>query len=78
MDHNHEQAYNLTMEQAQKSDDVVSGIIPLHHVPTSVLFDSEASHFFISSAIVTQHNIPYQNLNVKWKIRTRNGSTPSS
>ena len=47
-------AYTLTVDQADASGEVVTGIILVHSVPAYVLFDSSATHCFIHlSALVS-------------------------
>ena len=47
------QASNLTAEQAEASEEVVAGIISVHSIPVVSLFDSGASHCYISTPIAT-------------------------
>jgi hypothetical protein len=45
-------------EVAQENPRVVLGMFLVNSTPASVLFDSGASHSFITSPFVAQHNIP--------------------
>jgi hypothetical protein len=45
------------MEQAQNDSGVVLGMFPVNFVPATVLFDSGASHYFITDQFVTKHNL---------------------
>jgi hypothetical protein len=45
-------------EEAQQSQDVVLGMFRANSYPTTILFDSGASHSFISSKFVAKHNLP--------------------
>jgi hypothetical protein len=49
---------HVDAEPAQENPKVVIGMFLVNSVPTSVLFDSGASHSFITSQFVAQHNIP--------------------
>ncbi|PKA50315.1 hypothetical protein AXF42_Ash013404 [Apostasia shenzhenica] len=44
--------YALTCQEAQESPDVIVGMLVLNNLPVVVLFDSSASHFFISESII--------------------------
>jgi hypothetical protein len=46
------------MERAQNDSGVVLGTFPINSIPTTVLFDSGASHSFITNQFVAKHNIP--------------------
>jgi hypothetical protein len=48
----------VTTEEAQQAQDVVLGMFLASSHPTIVLFDSEASHSFISSTFVAKHHLP--------------------
>jgi hypothetical protein len=45
-------------EVAQENPRVVLGMSLVNSTPSSVLFDSGASHSFITSQFVAQHNMP--------------------
>jgi hypothetical protein len=49
---------HVNVEAAQENPKVVLGMFLVNSVPTSVLFDLEASHSFITSQFGAQHNIP--------------------
>jgi len=63
----------LTAEEAEASGEVVAGIILVHSVPVLSLFDSGASHYFISSRFTALHFIPLVCMGDQWKISTENG-----
>jgi hypothetical protein len=46
------------MEEAQQAQDVIFGMFLASSHPTTVLFDSGASHSFISSTFVAKHHLP--------------------
>jgi hypothetical protein len=47
----------LTTEEAQQAQDVVLGMFLASSYPAIVLFDSGASHSFISSSFVVKHQL---------------------
>jgi hypothetical protein len=49
---------HIDIEVAQENPRVVLGMFLVNSTPASVLFDSRASHSFITSQFVAQHNIP--------------------
>jgi len=49
---------HVTTEDAQQAPDVVFGMFLANSNPATVLFDSGASHSFISSRFVATHNLP--------------------
>jgi hypothetical protein len=48
----------VTTEEAQQAQDVVLGMFLTSSHPATVLFDSGASHSFISSSFVVKHQLP--------------------
>jgi hypothetical protein len=48
----------VTTEEAQQAQDVVLGMFFVSSHPTTVLFDSGASHSYISSSYVVKHHLP--------------------
>jgi hypothetical protein len=48
----------VTTKEAQEAQDVVLGMFLASSHPAIVLFDSGASHFFISSSFVVKHHLP--------------------
>jgi len=53
-----DQAYNLTVEVAKTSEEVVVGKIIMHSKSIPTLFDSNASHCFISDSFIALYSIP--------------------
>jgi hypothetical protein len=49
---------HMTSDEAQQAQDVVLGMFLASSYPTTILFDSGASHSFISSSFVTKHSLP--------------------
>ena len=72
------QAYNLTEAEAEASEEVITGNISVHSHPVLALFDSGASHCYISDKFVAVHSIPVRLLDHKWEISTGNGVVLSS
>jgi hypothetical protein len=53
----HGRVNHMTSEKAQQAPDVVLGIfLPSSH-PATILFDSGASHSFISSSFMAKHSL---------------------
>jgi hypothetical protein len=48
----------VTSEEAQQAPDIVLGMFLASSHPATILFDSEASHSFISSSFVAKHSLP--------------------
>jgi hypothetical protein len=46
------------MDEAQGAPDVVLGMFFINVTSTVALFDSEASHSFISAIYIEKHNLP--------------------
>jgi hypothetical protein len=53
---------HVTVEQAQNDSGVVLGTFFVNSVPTTVLFDSVASHSFITDQFVTKYNLPMSSM----------------
>jgi hypothetical protein len=49
---------HVTSEEAQQAQDVILGMFLPNSHPATVLFDSGASHLFISSSFVAKYNLP--------------------
>jgi hypothetical protein len=48
----------VAVEEAQEAPDVVIGMFLVNDTSAVVLFDSRASHSFISATYVGKHNLP--------------------
>jgi hypothetical protein len=48
---------HVSVEQAQNDSNMVLGTFPVNSVPATVLFDSGASHSFITDQFVTKLNL---------------------
>jgi len=66
-------AFNLTVKEVEASEKVVAGTILVHSVPIISLFDSDASHCYLSTSFVMMHSIPCYDMNTQWEISTENG-----
>jgi len=66
-------AFNLIAEQAEASEEVVAGTILVQSFSVISLFDSGASHCFISTRFVKMHSIHYDDIDTQWEISTGNG-----
>jgi hypothetical protein len=54
----HGRVNHLTSDEAQQAPDVVLGMFLASSHPATILFDSGASHSFISSSFVAKHSLP--------------------
>jgi hypothetical protein len=54
----HGKINHVTSEEAQQAHDVILGMFLTSSHPAIVLFDSRASHSFISSSFVAKYNLP--------------------
>ena len=72
------QAFNLTTEEAEASEEMVAGTILVHSIPVISLFDYGASHCYISISFVTMHSIPCNDMDTQWEISMGNGIITTS
>jgi hypothetical protein len=49
---------HVTSEEAQQAQDMILGMFLASSHPATILFDSGASHSFISSSFVAKYNLP--------------------
>jgi hypothetical protein len=49
---------HMTSDEAQQAQDIVLGMFLVSSHPATILFDSGASHSFISSSFVAKHSLP--------------------
>jgi hypothetical protein len=54
----HRKVNHVAVEEAQEAPDVIIGMFSVNDISAVVLFDSGASHSFISTAYVEKHNLP--------------------
>jgi hypothetical protein len=67
----------VAMEEAQEAPDVVIGIFLINDTSTVVLFDSRASHSFISAAYVRKHNLSLALLRCQMIVSSPEGDMPA-
>jgi hypothetical protein len=59
-DYNHGKENHLEAEAIQDAHDVAVGMFPVESYPANVLFDTGATHSFVSTSWVEAHNIPVE------------------
>jgi hypothetical protein len=74
----HGRVNHVTTEEAQGDKDLVLGTFLINSVPTTVLFDSEASHSFITERFVTKHDVPRSSMKTHLLISSPNGEMKST
>jgi hypothetical protein len=52
----------MTSDEAQQAQNVVLGMFLASSHPATILFDSRASHSFITSSFVAKHNLSIANM----------------
>jgi hypothetical protein len=67
----------VAVEEAQEAPDVVIGMFLINDTSTVVLFDSGASHSFISVAYVEKHNLPLALLRCQMIVSFPGGDMPA-
>jgi hypothetical protein len=65
------------MEEAYEAPDVVIGLFFINDTSTVVLFNSGASHSFISDAYVKKHNLPLALLKRQMIVSSPGGDMPT-
>jgi len=63
---------------AMEEPKVMIGIFDVHSTPGTVLFDSGASHTFISQAFIRTHNIPARAMKSTITVNSPEGTIPAS
>jgi hypothetical protein len=71
-----ERVNHVAMEEAQEAPDVVIGIFLVNDTSVVVMFDSRASHSFISAAYVGKHNLPLALLRCQMIASSPGGDMP--
>jgi hypothetical protein len=64
------------MEEAQEAPDMFIGMFLINDTSTVVLFDSGASHSFISATYVGKHNLPLALLKCQMIVSSPGGDMP--
>jgi hypothetical protein len=67
----------VTVDEAQEAPDVILGMFSVNSTIAIVLFDSRASHSFISTAYVEKHNIPVSMLKCCMIVSSPGGDMPA-
>src|SRR3954463_7394225 len=63
-------ANNINVEEAQQQPATVMGTLLVNSVPAAVLFDTGASHSFMSEAFAFSHNFKYETMKPPMVVRT--------
>src|SRR3954469_17043018 len=71
-------AYNINVEEAQDQPTTVMGTLIVNSVPATVLFDSGASHSFMSEAFALAHNFTLEKMDPPMIVRTPIGQCQTS
>src|SRR3954470_15528988 len=71
-------ANNINVEEAQQQPATVMGTLLVNSVPATVLFDTGASHSFMSEAFALSHNFTLENMNPPMVVRTPIGHAHTS
>jgi predicted aspartyl protease len=69
---------HVTTKQAQDAPGIVLDTFPVNSVPATVLFDSGASHSFITEQFVAKHDIPMSSMKKHLLISSLNGEMKST
>jgi hypothetical protein len=72
----HGRVNHVDVEEAQEALDVVIGIFSINNASTVVLFDSRASHSFMSAAYIVKHNMPLALLKCQIIVSSPGGDMP--
>jgi hypothetical protein len=65
------------VEEAQEASDVVIGMFSINDTSAVVLFDSGASHSFMSTTYVENHNLPLALLKYQMIVSSLRGDIPA-
>jgi hypothetical protein len=69
---------HVTAEEAQGDKDVVLGTFLINFVPAPILFDSGASHSFITEQFVAKHDVPRSSMKMHLLISSPNSEMKST
>jgi hypothetical protein len=67
----------VDVEEAQEAPDAVIGMFLINDTSVVVLFDSGASHSFISTTYVEKHNLPLDLLRCQMIVSNPGGDMPA-
>jgi hypothetical protein len=73
----HGKVNHVTVEKAQEAPNMVIGMFSVNDISAVVLFDSGASHSFISVAYVEKHNLPIALLRCQMIVSSPGGDMPA-
>ena len=65
------QIHHISADEAQEDPEVVIGMFPVNSIPAIILFDSGASHSFISRSFVAQNKFPWSILGKSMMVQSR-------
>jgi hypothetical protein len=65
------------MKESQEAPDVVIGLFLVNNTSAVMLFDSRASHSFISTAYAEKHNLPVALLRCQMIVCSLGGDMPA-
>src|SRR5512136_2028050 len=68
---------HASAEEAQAAPEVVLGMFPVNSIPATVLFDSGATHSFISKKFVGMHGLMRKELSTPMRVHTPGNSSTS-
>jgi hypothetical protein len=68
---------HLEAEAIQDAQDVAVGMFPVESHPTKVLFDTGATHSFVSTSWVEAHNIPIESMIPPLRVNSVGGKVQS-
>jgi hypothetical protein len=67
----------VAVEEAQEALDIVIGMFLINDTSAVVMFDSRASHSFISATYVGKHNLPLALLRCQMIVSSPGGDMPA-
>nr|AAM00970.1 Putative retroelement [Oryza sativa Japonica Group]ABB47126.1 retrotransposon protein, putative, Ty3-gypsy subclass [Oryza sativa Japonica Group] len=68
---------HASAEEAQAAPEVVLGTFPVNSIPATILFDSGATHSFISKKFVGMHGLRKEELSTPMRVHTPGNSSTS-
>nr|ABA96440.2 retrotransposon protein, putative, Ty3-gypsy subclass [Oryza sativa Japonica Group] len=68
---------HASAEEAQATPEVVLGTFPVNSIPATILFDSGATHSFISKKFVGMHGLRKEELSTPMRVHTPGNSSTS-
>jgi hypothetical protein len=69
---------HVSSDTAQKALEVMLGTFNINSIPATVLFDSGASHSFISQVFIREHSIPLVSMKDPMIVNSPGGTMPAS